>query len=202
LENAGLLAINMGSNYIGTEHLLLGMLKSQGSIGSRLLADMGVRIDNIPVYGNHNIQTSTPSGIIELSETAKQTITSALRIAQQKGQPYAGTEHLLYAILSQKNSRAISILREMSVDPSSVKDELEKYLNSQPAQVEVPQGMKRKGPKQSKTPALDHFGIDLTAKASKDKLDPVVGRDTQIERMIQILNRRSKNSPVLVKRLL
>jgi ATP-dependent Clp protease ATP-binding subunit ClpC len=198
LENAGLLAINMGSNYIGTEHLLLGMLKSQGSIGSRLLADMGVRIDNVPVYGNHNIQTSTPSGVIELSETAKQTITSALRIAQQNGQPYAGTEHLLYAILSQKNSRAISILREMSIDPTAVKDELEKYLNSQPAQVEIPQGMKRKGPKQSKTPALDHFGIDLTAKASKDKLDPVVGRDTQIERMIQILNRRSKNNPVLI----
>ena len=198
LENAGLLAINMGSNYIGTEHLLLGMLKSQGSIGSRLLADMGVRIDNVPVYGNHNIQTSTPSGVIELSETAKQTITSALRIAQQNGQPYAGTEHLLYAILSQKNSRAISILRDMNVDPSTVRDELEKYLNSQPAQVEVPQGMKRKGPKQSKTPALDHFGIDLTAKASKDKLDPVVGREVQIDRMIQILNRRSKNNPVLI----
>ena len=58
LENAGLLAINMGSNYIGTEHLLLGMLKAQGSIGARLLSELGVRLDNVPVYGNHNIQTS------------------------------------------------------------------------------------------------------------------------------------------------
>jgi ATP-dependent Clp protease ATP-binding subunit ClpC len=94
LESAGLLAINMGSSYIGTEHLLLGMLKVQGSIGARLLSDMGVRIDNVPVYGNHNIQTSTPSGSIELSETAKQTITSALRVAQQNGQPYAGGNRL------------------------------------------------------------------------------------------------------------
>lgn len=199
LENAGLLAINMGSNYIGTEHLLLGMLKSQGSIGARLLSELGVRIDNVPVYGNHNIQTSTPSGVIELSETAKQTITSALRFAQQYGQPYAGTEHLLYAILSQKNSRALSILRDMNVDPSEIKSELEKYLDSQPSQVEVPQSSaSRKGAKQSKTPALDHFGIDLTAKARKDALDPVVGRETQIDRMIQILNRRSKNNPVLI----
>ncbi len=198
LENAGLLAINMGSNYIGTEHLLLGMLKSQSSIGSRLLADMGVRIDNVPIHGEHKIQTSTPSGVIELSETAKQTITSALRVAQQNGQPFAGTEHLLYAILTQKNSRAISILKDMSVDPVNVRGELEKYLKSQPQQVEVPNGMKRKGPKQSKTPALDHFAIDLTHKALKGKLDPVVGRELQIERMIQILNRRSKNNPVLI----
>lgn len=199
LENAGLLAINMGSNYIGTEHLLLGMLKAQGSIGARLLGELGVRIDNVPIYGNHNIQTSTPSGVIELSETAKQTITSALRIAQQYGQPYAGTEHLLFAILSQKNSRAISILRDMNVNPGEIKTELEKYLESQPSQVEVPQhNGSRKGSKQSKTPALDHFGVDLTKKASKDDLDPVIGREVQIERMIQILNRRSKNNPVLI----
>ncbi len=199
LESAGLLAINMGSSYIGTEHLLLGMLKVQGSIGARLLADMGVRIDNVPVYGNHNIQTSTPSGSIELSETAKQTITSALRVAQQNGQPYAGTEHLLLAILGQKNSRAISILKDMQVDPVSVRNELEKYLDSQPSQVEIPQGGPgRKNSKNSKTPALDHFGIDLTARAIKDLLDPVVGRETQIDRMIQILNRRSKNNPVLI----
>ena len=169
LENAGLLAINMGSNYIGTEHLLMGMLKAQGSIGARLLSELGVRIDNVPVFTNHPIQTSTPSGVIELSETAKQTITSALRIAQQYGQPYAGTEHLLMAILQQKNSRAISILKDMDVKPDEVKNELEQYMNSQPSQVEIPQASNgRKNSKQSKTPALDSFGVDLTAKASKD----------------------------------
>lgn len=199
LENAGLLAINMGSNYIGTEHLLLGMLKAQGSIGARLLSELGVRIDNVPIFSNHAIQTSTPSGVIELSETAKQTITTALRIAQQHGQPFAGTEHLLMAILSQKNSRAISILKDMSVDPEMVKGELEQYMNSQPSQVEVPPNMNgRKNSKQSKTPALDHFGIDLTVKAAKDELDPVIGREVQIDRMVQILNRRSKNNPVLI----
>lgn len=198
LENAGLLAINLGSNYIGTEHLLLGMLKAQGSIGARLLGELGVRMDNVPIFSNHTVQTSAPSGIIELSETAKQTITSALRIAQQHGQPYAGTEHLLMAILSQKNSRAISILKDMNVNPGMVRRELEQYIDSQPSQVEIPQSTGRKNTKQSKTPALNHFGIDLTAKASKDILDPVIGRDTQVERMIQILNRRSKNNPVLI----
>ena len=199
LENAGLLAINMDSNYIGTEHLLLGMLKAQSSIGARLLSDMGVRIDNVPISPKHSIQTSTHANAIELSETAKQTITSALRIAQQYGQPYAGTEHLLFAILSQKNSRAITILKDMQVAPGTVRAELEEYLNSQPSQVEIPQsGSARKGSKQTKTPALDHFGIDLTEKASKGSLDPVIGRGVQIDRMIQILNRRSKNNPVLI----
>ncbi len=199
LENAGLLAINMGSNYVGTEHLLLGMLKAQGSIGARLLSELGVRMDNVPMQANHTVQTSTPGGIIELSETAKQTITMALRVAQQYGQPYAGTEHLLYAILSQKNSRAQAILRDMSVDPNMVRGELEQYLNSQPTQIEQPQARTNgKNGKTTKTPALDHFGIDLTQKARKDQLDPVIGRDVQIDRMIQILNRRSKNNPVLI----
>lgn len=198
LENAGLLAINMGSSYVGTEHLLLGMLKAQGSIGARLLGELGVRVDNVPLQANHSVQTSTPNGVIELSETAKQTITMALRVAQQYGQPYAGTEHLLFAILSQKNSRAQALLREMSVDPNMVRGELEQYLNSQPTQIEQPAGVGRKGSKGSKTPALDHFGIDLTEKARKDLLDPVIGRDVQIDRMIQILNRRSKNNPVLI----
>ena len=90
-------------------------------------------------------------------------------------------------------------MKDMQVDPVSVRNELEKYLDSQPSQVEIPQGGPgRKNSKNSKTPALDHFGIDLTAKAIKDLLDPVVGRETQIDRMIQILNRRSKNNPVLI----
>ncbi len=199
LENAGLLAISMGSSYVGTEHLLLGMLKAPSSIGARLLGELGVRLDNVPIAGNHNMSSSTAPAVLELSETAKQTAASALRLAQQYGQPYAGTEHLLYAILSQKNSRAISILKDMNIDPVVIRSELEQYLNSQPSQVEIPQGsINSKGVKHTKTPALDHFGIDLTTKALKGDLDPVVGREAQIDRMIQILNRRSKNNPVLI----
>ncbi len=198
LQNAGQLAGGMGASYIGTEHLLLGVLKQNSSIGARVLIEYGVSIDKL------NLGVTTPSSARTLrpqalSETAKKTITLALRVAQEFGQPYAGTEHILFAILSQKNARANALLREIKVSPSSVRDELENYLNSQSYSYREPVTHAAKKPnKNSKTPALDHFGIDLTAKAENDLLDPMVGRSAQISRMISILNRRTKNNPVLI----
>lgn len=198
LQNAGQLAGGMGASYIGTEHLLLGVLKQNSSIGARVLIEYGVSIDKL------NLSVATPGASRAfrpqaLSETAKKTITLALRVAQEFGQPYAGTEHILFAILSQKNARANALLREIKVSPSSVRDELENYLNSQSYSYHEPTApTTKKQNKNSKTPALDHFGIDLTAKAENNLLDPVVGRSAQIARMISILNRRTKNNPVLI----
>ncbi len=194
---AGQLALQTGASYVGTEHLLLGIVKTQNSLGARLLSEAGVSLEKVNP-GLLAQPTSTPQGVVDLSETAKKTITLALRMAQEYGQAYAGTEHLLFAILSQKNSRAQTILHDLKVDPTKLRADVENSLANQPhtfAQHNEPNG---KGGKASKTPALDHFSIDLTQKARDGKLDPMVGRAAQLARMISILNRRTKNNPVLI----
>lgn len=199
LENAGILAASLGSAYVGSEHLLLGVLKTQGSIGAKILSHVGVTIDKLQLTITANMTVSTQA-LQALSVTAKKTITLALRVAQEYGQPYAGTEHLLYAILSQRNARANVLLREISINPNEIRNELEQYLNAQtPVYGDDRRTRRRNGKQaQSDTPALDHFGIDLTQKAVEGELDPMVGRKPQVDRMISILNRRQKNNPVLI----
>lgn len=200
LQNAGELAISMGAAYVGTEHLLLGVLKQQSSIGSKILTDMGVSLDRLNLAAVPTAQSSSGSSVPQaLSATARKTITLALRVAQEFGQPYAGTEHLLFAILGQDNARANVLLRGIKVDPADIRGELENYLSAQSYAYE--EQATRQGNKKArgnKTPMLDHFGIDLTARAAAAELDPVVGREKQIDRMVSILNRRSKNNPVLI----
>ena len=204
LQFAGQLAIQMGAAYVGTEHLLLGILKNNTSLGAKLLSDSGVSLEKI----NPSLLASASAApapqtnqLIELSETAKKTITLALRVAQEFGQPYAGTEHILFAILNQKNSRAQTLLTEVQVDPGKLRTNVENYLQNQPhsfEQAALPGSEMPGGKAGGKTPALEHFSIDLTQKARDGKLDPMVGRQAQLERMISILNRRTKNNPVLI----
>ncbi len=199
LENADVLAQSMGSNYIGTEHILLGVLQQESSIGAKILRNAGVTMNKAQMVLSFSQKILAKNNRKGLSETAKTTLTLSWRIAKEFGQPYSGTEHILFAILSQKNARANSLLKEIQVDTTAVRAELESYLSNQPDfyadAMPKPTGGKKKS---SKTPALDHFGIDITAKARDGKLDPVVGRESQIGRMISILNRRSKNNPVLI----
>lgn len=201
LQYSGQLAIQMGAAYVGTEHLLLGILKSPSSLGAKLLSESGVTLDKInPSLISATgavIDPNTPN-MIDLSETAKKTITLALRVAQEFGQTYAGTEHILFAILNQKNSRAQTILAEIKVDPVKLRSDVESFLQNQPQSFEQPSALNDSNNSSSKTPALDHFSIDLTQKARDGKLDPMVGRKAQLDRMISILNRRSKNNPVLI----
>ncbi len=198
LENADALAQSMGSNYIGTEHILLGVLQQESSIGAKILRNAGVTMNKAQMVLSFSQKILAKNNRKGLSETAKTTLTLSWRIAKEFGQPYSGTEHILFAILSQKNARANSLLKEIQVDTNAVRAELESYLSNQPDFYadEAPKTSGKK--KSSKTPALDHFGIDMTTKARDGKLDPVVGRESQIGRMISILNRRSKNNPVLI----
>ncbi len=198
LEHAGMIAASLGSAYIGTEHLLLGVMKTQSSIGAKILTQSGVTLDKLELTLVSNAQVSTHT-LQALSETAKKTIALALRVAQEFGQPYAGTEHLLYAILSQRNARANVLLKEISINPNDIRTELEQYLQAQtPSYSDGAKAARRQRGGDSDTPALDHFGIDLTEKATKDELDPMVGRKPQVDRMVAILNRRQKNNPVLI----
>ncbi|MEI6716283.1 MAG: ATP-dependent Clp protease ATP-binding subunit, partial [Candidatus Saccharibacteria bacterium] len=203
LQYSGQLAIQMGASYVGTEHLLLAIIKSNTSLGARLLRDSGVTLEKInpSMLSSSAPKTNLKSEAIDLSETAKKTITLALRVAQEFSQPYAGTEHLLFAILNQKNSRAQTLLAEIKVDPSKLRLDVENFLQNQSSLFDekaLAGGRNISADSDSKTPALEHFSIDLTAKARSGKLDPMVGRKPQLDRMISILNRRSKNNPVLI----
>jgi len=201
LENAEQVATQMGSSYVGTEHILLGVLQQETSIGAKILKNVGVTFEKAQLVLSFSQQLAG-GGYKGASETAKRTLTYSLRVAKEFGQPYCGTEHILFAILSEKNARAISLLKnDLQIDPAVIRSELENYLGNQQyfyAEEERQSSRASKSGTKSKTPALDHFGIDLTAKASDSQLDPVVGRETQIGRVISILNRRAKNNPVLI----
>lgn len=198
LRQADIIARGFGSAYIGTEHLLLGVLAQTGSMGSKILSDAGVTLDRARLALN-----LTPKALViqigakGLSETAKLTLRTAYDIAQEFSQEYCGTEHILYSILSQKNARATVLLRDMNVDVDQLLSEVGRFLNRQ-QYAESMVGEPRRRSKSGKSTTLDYFGVDLTAMAKSKKLDPLVGRDAQIKRLITILNRRTKNNPVLI----
>lgn len=200
LKHADAIARSFGSAYVGTEHLLLGVLAQDGSMGSKILEGAGVTLDRARLALNLTPKTLVINvGAKGLSETAKLTLKMAYDVAQDYSQEYCGTEHILYSILSQKNARATILLRDMNINVDGLTNELEQFLSRQ--QYEEQEGgassTGRRGKKAKKT-ALDFFGTDLTQQARQGKLDPVVGREQQIRRVITILNRRNKNNPVLI----
>jgi ATP-dependent Clp protease ATP-binding subunit ClpC len=199
LKHADAIARASGSAYIGTEHLLLGVLAQDGSMAAKILEGSGVTLDRARLALNLTPKTLVISmGGKGLSETAKLTLKMAWEIAQEFNQDHCGTEHILYSILSQKNARATTLLRDMSVDVDKLSNEVEQFLNRQQYEDgERANGgsSRRRGGKKT---ALQHFGTNMTELARKGKLDPVVGREPQIRRVITILNRRTKNNPVLI----
>ena len=202
LKHADAIARSFGSAYIGTEHLLLGVLAQEGSMGAKILEQAGVTLDRARLALNLTPKTLVINmGAKGLSETAKLTLRMAYDIAQDYGQEYCGTEHILYSILSQKNARATRLLRDMNADVDALTGELEQFLNRQQYDEREEGGepdTMRRGSKKGRKTALDFFGTDLTALARSGKLDPVVGRENQIRRVVTILNRRTKNNPVLI----
>lgn len=202
LHHATLIAQGYGSPYIGTEHLLLGVMAQGASVGAKILADAGVTLDKAQTALNMVPVSATVGGLTtkSLSETAKLTLKMSWDIAQEFHQDYLGTEHILYSILTQKNARATVLLRDMNVNISDIVSELEDYLDRQSDTygssdeeiiTETKKIPQRKG-------ALGTFGTDLTARAKDGRLDPVIGRSEQEERLVTILSRRTKNNPVLI----
>lgn len=200
LKHAGGIAQSFGSAYVGTEHLLLGVLAQDSSMGAKMLEGAGVTLDRAKLALNLTPKTLVINlGAKGLSETAKLTLKMAGEVAQDFNQEFCGTEHILYSILSQKNARATVLLRDMNVDVDGLVSEIEQFLNRQQYDDEASDSTTtRRKTKKAKRTALDFFGTDLTDLAKKGKLDPVVGRDMQIRRVVTILNRRTKNNPVLI----
>lgn len=201
LHHATLIAQGYGSPYIGTEHLLLGVMAQGASVGAKILADAGVTLDRAQSSLNMVPVSASTGGITtkSLSETAKLTLKMSWDIAQEFHQDYLGTEHILYSILTQKNARATVLLRDMDVNIQAIVAELEEYLDRQGDgyQRSEHETTTEKMPPTRKG-ALGTFGTDLTARAKEGKLDPVIGRAEQEERLVTILSRRTKNNPVLI----
>lgn len=201
LQHATTIARSFGSAYIGTEHLLLGVLAQSSSMGSKMLEEAGVTLDRA-----RNALNLTPKTLVinmgskGLSETAKLTLKMAYEVSQDYSQDYCGTEHILYSILTQKNARATTLLRDMSVDVDGLVGDLEQFLHRQQYDRDSEgsdTGTGHRTKKRRKT-ILDTYSTDITDLARRDKLDPVVGREAQIRRVVTVLNRRTKNNPVLI----
>jgi len=201
LKHADAIARSLGSAYIGTEHLLLGVLAQQNSMGAKILEEAGISLDQARLALNLTPKTLVINmGAKGLSETAKLTLKNAYDIAQDYDQDFCGTEHIVYSILNQKNSRATVLLKELKVDIDSLTGDIEGFLSRQSddlsSRTKVGENPRRNKP--VRKTILDFYGTDLTAQARKNELDPVVGRDNQIKRLVTILNRRTKNNPVLI----
>lgn len=202
LKHADAIARNLGSAYIGTEHLLLGVLAQNTSMGSKILEDAGITLDRAKLALNLTPKTLVINmGAKGLSETAKLTLKNAYDVAQDYDQDFCGTEHILYSILTQKNSRAAVLLKELNVNIDDLLVDVESFLNKHSDDLNNRSRIydgNRRGARVPRKTILDFYGSDLTEKARKNELDPVVGRDNQIKRMVTILNRRTKNNPVLI----
>ncbi len=203
IKNAEDIARQTGAPYVGTEHLLLGILAQRSSFGSKVLAGRGVDFERARLALNLTPKAiNITLGAKGLSETAKLTLKMSMDVAQEFSQDMCGTEHILFSLISQKNARATELLRNMSVNIEDLLSELEESLQAQSSHEqsrfeESSRGNGRTAKRAGKS-ALETFGTDLTQQARQGKIDPVVGREAQIARVITILNRRSKNNPVLI----
>lgn len=196
-------ARSMGSNVLGTEHLLLGLVGEGDGIAAKALLGVGVQPDKVREQIENLIGTGEPyEGEVGLTPRVKRILELANEEARRQGVTYIGTEHLLLGLLMEGEGVAARILMNMSVNPEKVWKQVIRLLGGEPEDVPMPANpsanstSKNGGP--SNTPALNEFGRDLTQQAAEGKLDPVVGRESEIERVIQILSRRTKNNPVLI----
>ncbi|MBL7084904.1 MAG: ATP-dependent Clp protease ATP-binding subunit [Candidatus Omnitrophica bacterium] len=186
-------------DYIGTEHILLGLIREGEGVASAVLQNMGLSLDKIRLEIEKLVQpgpATVVSGDIPFTPRAKRVIELSMEEARSLGHNYIGTEHLLLGLLHEGEGVAAQVLSGLGLDLNKLRSEVMELLGQGiPGQAQAgPTGAKVKG----KSPALDAFGRDLTALAKEDKLDPVIGRKNEIERVIQILSRRTKNNPVLL----
>lgn len=207
-------ARNLGHPAIGTEHILLGLLREGEGIGAKALTSLGVDLDKvrqevIKIIGQRG-GAETPDGDLPITPRAKKVFNLAFDEARLQGVNYVGTEHLLLALLREEEGVAGQVLVSMGVRLDEVREQVMQLLGGEaglnvgnppiyqePVINQInPQSIKRKT--KSKTPTLDAFGRDLTHDALEGRLDPVIGREKEIERVIQILSRRTKNNPVLI----
>src|SRR5436189_4788505 len=189
-------AIRFNHNYIGTEHLLLGLVREGEGVAARVLDSLGVELSKVRTAVEFIIgrgdSTTSPSEIT-LSPRTKKVIELAIDEARKLGHSHVGTEHLLLGLVREGEGIAAGVLESLGVNLDKVRHEVIRVL-SQSSSVGPAQETKRS----SKTPTVDALGINLTEASRAGKLDPVIGREKEIERVIQILGRKTKNNPALI----
>jgi ATP-dependent Clp protease ATP-binding subunit ClpC len=194
-------AERMRQNYIGTEHLLLGLIREDGGVAGRVLRELGLESERVQEIVERLTGTgSSPGGKLDLSPGTQQVLELAVDEARRLGHHYIGTEHLLLGLVRYGEGVANDVLRKLGVTPEQIRRQTRRVLQeSSSSRRSSSERKSSQGEKQQqKTPLIDQLATDLTSLAEEDKLDPVVGRVMEIERVIQILARRTKNNPALV----
>ncbi|MGB2896620.1 MAG: ATP-dependent Clp protease ATP-binding subunit [Anaerolineales bacterium] len=186
-------------NYIGTEHLLLGLMREEGGVAGRVLRELGLEtarvkemVERLTGIGRHT------SGRIELAPATEQVLQVAIEEARRMGHHYIGTEHLLLGMVRQGEGVGLEVLRRLGITPEQIRRQTTRILQESSSSRSVKRERSKKAESGSKTPLVDQLATNLTTLAEEGKLDPVIGREMEIERVIQILARRTKNNPALI----
>ena len=200
IEISNDIAIELGHSYIGTEHILYGLVKEGAGIAAKVLANQDVTEDKIIEKIQELIGTEEQKGeTLGFTPRTKRVIENAFLEARKLGYNYIGTEHLLIGIMREGDSIAVRILLDLNVSIPKLYNEIVKVINGEDV---GNQNLKNKNSKErgsyNTTQTLNQFGEDLTKKAVEGKLDPIIGRDKEIQRVVQILSRRTKNNPCLI----
>lgn len=190
----------LNQNYIGTEHLLLGLIREGEGVAAKALESMGINLDDVRSQVESIIGkgTNEPSGHIPFTPRAKKVLELSLREALQLGHNYIGTEHILLGLIREGEGVAARVLLNLGADLSRVRNQVIQLLSGYYAGSRAQEAPGAPGIHRQGSSVLDEFGRNLTVLAREGKLDPVVGRSTEIERVMQILSRRTKNNPVLI----
>ncbi len=194
-------AEQMRHNYIGTEHLLLGLIREEGGVAGRVLRELGLEVSRVQEIVLRLTGTGQyRGGKIDLSPGTQQVLEFAFEEAKRMGHHYIGTEHILLGLVRYGEGIALNVLQKLGVTPEQIRRQTSRVLqeSSSPRRSTERRSRADRDKKKSKTPMIDQLAIDLTSKAEEGKLDPVIGRQMEIERVIQILARRTKNNPALI----
>lgn len=197
----------MGHTYIGSEHLLLGLLAEDSGVAAHYLTERGANAEKIKraIEEMAGIGSPTPLSASDMTPRTKNIIEASLYASQRGGQDYIGTEHLLLALLGEEDCVAVRLLENQGVSVNDLRQDVLAFLGSSGAGHEESERSSRFGNTENRSssapdaaPTLKSFGRDLTALAKEGKIDPVIGRESETERVIQILSRRTKNNPCLI----
>ena len=196
-------AERMRHNYIGTEHLLLGLIREEGGVAGRVLRELGLEADRVQEIVERLTGTGQYSGgKLDLSPGTQEVLEFAVEEARRMGHHYIGTEHLLLGLVRFNDGVALDVLRKLGVTPEQIRRQTRRVLQESSTSRRTSSGKEERSSRQekqkAKTPMVDQLATDLTLMAEEGKLDPVIGRQMEIERVIQILARRTKNNPALI----
>ena len=202
IEIANDIALELGHSYIGTEHILYGLAKEGTGIASKVLANQGITDEDILNEIQMLIGTGEPlsqNDSLGFTPRSKRIIENAFVEARRLGSEFIGTEHILIGIMHEGDSVAVRIMMDLNIDPRKLYNEIAKVINEDGIDSNsINQKNDKNSGSYNSTPTLNQFGTDLTKKAREGKLDPVIGRKVEIDRVTQILSRRTKNNPCLI----